>query len=100
MLFPNFEQARMTMQSANIVHMVAALLAIAMACFHIYLGTIGMRDAYRAMRDGYVDASWAKHHHLRWYEDIVAGRARETFVDPAVAAQRTEAGHPLKQRPA
>ena len=100
LLFPNFDQTRSTMQYANIIHVVCAYVAMALACVHIYLGTIGMRDAYRAMRDGYVDASWAKHHHLRWYEDIVAGRARETFVDPAVAAQRTEAGHPLKQRPA
>jgi hypothetical protein len=30
-----------------------------------------------------VDESWAEHHHLRWYEDVVAGRAREPFVDPA-----------------
>ena len=43
--------------------MVAAYVAIALACVHVYLGTIGMNDAYRAMRDGYVDASWAKHHH-------------------------------------
>ena len=42
---------------------------------HIYLGTIGMEGAYRAMRDGYVDESWAKHHHLRWYEEVVAGKA-------------------------
>ena len=36
-----------TMQLANIIHMIAALLAIAMACVHIYLGTVGMRGAYR-----------------------------------------------------
>ncbi len=28
------------------------------------------------MRYGYVDESWAKHHHLRWYEDVVDGRVR------------------------
>ena len=39
-----------TMQIANIVHMIAGLLAVAMACVHIYLGTIGMRGAYDAMR--------------------------------------------------
>ena len=78
--FPNFDQTRQTMQVANLAHMAAAYLAIALACVHIYLGTIGMTGAYRAMRDGYVDESWAKHHHERWYEQVVAGTAREKFV--------------------
>jgi formate dehydrogenase subunit gamma len=83
LLFPNFDQDRQAMQLANIVHVIAAYLAIALACVHIYLGTIGMTGAFRAMKDGYVDESWAKHHHLRWYEDVVAGRSRDHFVDPA-----------------
>ncbi len=37
--FPNFGQTRSTMQTANVIHMVFGLLGIAMACFHIYLGT-------------------------------------------------------------
>jgi formate dehydrogenase subunit gamma len=41
---------------------------------HIYLGTIGMRGAYDAMRHGYVDEGWAQEHHALWYEDIRAGR--------------------------
>ena len=45
------------MQVANVMHMVAAYLSIALACVHTYLGTIGMEGAYRAMRYGYVDAS-------------------------------------------
>jgi formate dehydrogenase subunit gamma len=83
LVFPNFDQTRSTMQAANVVHMVAAYLAIALALVHTYLGTIGMIDAYKAMRYGYVDESWAKHHHLRWYEDVVAGRARQKIVDPS-----------------
>jgi formate dehydrogenase subunit gamma len=82
LVFPNFDQTRSTMQIANVVHMVAAYGAIALALVHIYLGTIGMVDAYRAMRYGYVDESWAKHHHLRWYEAVAAGRAPQKFVDP------------------
>lgn len=82
LVFPNFDQARQTMQIANIVHMAAAYVAMALAVVHIYLGTIGVTGAYRAMRYGYVDASWAKHHHLRWYEQVVAGKAREKFVQP------------------
>jgi formate dehydrogenase subunit gamma len=106
LVFPNFDQTRETMQWANMVHMGAAYIAIALACVHIYLGTIGMTGAYKAMRYGYVSESWAEHHHLRWYEDIVAGRAREKFVDPAeVSAEEappaTEAPPPtVKAKPA
>lgn len=85
LVFPNFDQTRSTMQIANLVHMVAAYVAISLALVHIYLGTIGMIDAYRAMRYGYVDESWARHHHLRWYEDVVAGRARQKFADASAA---------------
>jgi formate dehydrogenase subunit gamma len=72
--FPNFDQTRGTMQLTNIIHMAAALIAIAMACFHIYLGTIGMRGAYEAMRYGYVDEAWAKEHHEYWYNDVASGK--------------------------
>ncbi len=101
LLFPNFDQTRSTMQAANVIHMIAAYCAMALACVHIYLGTIGMTDAYRAMRYGNVDASWAKHHHLRWYEDVVAGRAREKFVQPgeATGQGQDDADAALGRRP-
>ena len=83
LVFPNFDQGRQAMQIANVTHIVAAYVAIGLAFVHIYLGTIGMEGAYRAMRDGYVDTSWAEHHHLRWYEDVMAGRAREKLVGGA-----------------
>ncbi len=82
MLFPNFDQTRSTMQITNVVHVVAAYLSIALACVHTYLGTIGMEGAYRAMRDGYVDESWAEHHHLLWYKEIASGKSRQKFVVP------------------
>jgi formate dehydrogenase subunit gamma len=92
LLFPNFNQERSTMQVANVLHAITAYLSIALACVHIYLGTIGLRGAYRAMRDGYVTESWAEHHHLRWYERILAGKARQKFVVPATkeTAERVE----------
>jgi formate dehydrogenase subunit gamma len=76
--FPNFGQTRGTMQTFNLIHMVLAYVAIAMAFVHIYLGTIGMKGAYRAMRTGYVTAEWAKHHHERWYDDVRAGKVPES----------------------
>ena len=72
--FPNFDQTRATMQLANLIHMGVALLAIAMAAAHIYIGTIGMPGAYDAMRHGYVDETWAKEHHEYWYNDVAAGK--------------------------
>jgi formate dehydrogenase subunit gamma len=85
LVFPNFDQTRQTMQIANLIHMGTAYVALALALVHIYLGTIGMAGAYRAMRDGDVSESWAAHHHRRWYEQVVAGKAREKFVQPDAA---------------
>ena len=85
--FPNFDQTRETMQITNVIHMVAALLGIAMACFHIYLGTVGMEGALDAMRYGYVDEAWAKEHHEYWYNDVMAGKVPgrpEPTMSPAV----------------
>jgi len=71
--FPNFNQTRETMQTANIVHLVGATLFMLGSFGHIYMGTVGMKGAYAAMRTGYVDETWAKEHHEYWYNDIKAG---------------------------
>ena len=84
LVFPNFDQTRSTMQWANVVHVICAYIAIALALVHIYLGTIGQIGSYRAMRYGYVDESWAKHHHERWHRAVVEGRVPQKFVDPKV----------------
>jgi formate dehydrogenase subunit gamma len=73
-VLPGLEYLRGDMQIAHMIHATAAVLMMAMFCGHIYLGTIGMRGAYRAMRSGQVDAAWAAEHHELWYEDIRAGR--------------------------
>ncbi|MEG0820199.1 MAG: formate dehydrogenase subunit gamma [Burkholderiaceae bacterium] len=80
--FPNFGQSRSTMQIVNLIHMLGAYVAMALACVHIYLGTVGMTGAYRAMRDGYVTAEWAQHHHERWYADVKAGKVPESPMVP------------------
>ncbi len=73
-LLPGFVYTRGQMQIAHMVHAVATLLMIAMILGHIYIGTLGMKGAYSAMRDGYVDETWAREHHALWYNDIVAGK--------------------------
>ncbi|MFM7001638.1 MAG: formate dehydrogenase subunit gamma [Limnohabitans sp.] len=73
-LVPGLVYERGTMQISHMVHAVATCLMMAMFLGHIYMGTIGMRGAYSAMRDGYVDETWAKEHHELWYNDIKAGK--------------------------
>jgi formate dehydrogenase subunit gamma len=87
--FPNFNQVRSTMQTANVVHMIAGLIAIILLSGHIYLGTVGMKGAYQAMRYGYVDETWAREHHEYWYNDVKAGRVHGGGVPP-VAAQASD----------
>ena len=72
--FPNFDQTRNTMQIANIVHGVGALLFVLASFGHIYMGTIGTEGAYQAMKTGMVDETWAKEHHQLWYEEVKAGK--------------------------
>ncbi|TMH29117.1 MAG: formate dehydrogenase subunit gamma [Betaproteobacteria bacterium] len=79
-VIPGLDYLRPDMQVAHMVHAVAAVLMMAMFLLHIYLGTFGMRGAYRAMRDGYVDEGWAREHHAMWLDDIQAGK---------IPAQRT-----------
>ncbi|MEO8080263.1 MAG: formate dehydrogenase subunit gamma [Caldimonas sp.] len=73
-VFPGLEYTRGDMQVAHIVHSTSTVLMMALFAGHIYMGTIGMRGSYRAMKTGYVDETWAKAHHVYWYEDIRAGR--------------------------
>ena len=74
LLFPNFDQTRAVMQDAWIWHAIAAMIFIALALGHIYMGTIGVQGAYGNMRHGYTDETWAKEHHQYWYEDVKSGR--------------------------
>ena len=87
--FPNFNQTRNTMQIANLVHLVVATGFMLFALGHIYMGTIGQIGAYRAMSDGYVDETWAKEHHLYWYNDIKAGKIPTAPDDVPVGTKHT-----------
>lgn len=78
--FPNWNQGRELMQQANVIHAIAAVLFITGAFGHIYMGTVGMEGAYRGMRDGYVDETWAREHHSYWYEEVKAGKRPEKIV--------------------
>jgi formate dehydrogenase subunit gamma len=89
-VIPGLAYLRGDMQIANMIHGVATLLMMAMFLGHIYLGTLGMKHAYSAMRTGYVDEGWAQEHHALWFDDIRAGK---------IPAQRTPLS-PSPERPA
>ncbi|MBI4192412.1 MAG: formate dehydrogenase subunit gamma [Betaproteobacteria bacterium] len=94
--FPNFGQARFVMQLANVVHAITAMLFIAVALTHIYMGTLGTDGAYEAMRTGYVDETWAREHHQIWYEEVKAGRARQRFADDVPAEIKMQVAQATK----
>ncbi|MFY8179102.1 MAG: formate dehydrogenase subunit gamma [Limnohabitans sp.] len=87
-IVPFMVYERGTMQIAHMIHAVATLLMMAMFIGHIYMGTVGMEGAYKAMRTGYVDETWAKEHHELWHDDIKAGKipAHRTEDKPGTTA--------------
>ena len=82
-VIPGLVYTRGTMQIAHMVHAVATILMMCMFLGHIYLGTIGMKGAYKAMKTGYVDEAWAREHHELWYNDIQAGKIPAQRTQPA-----------------
>ncbi|MBW8469389.1 MAG: formate dehydrogenase subunit gamma [Thiobacillus sp.] len=73
-LVPGMLYLRGDMQIAHMLHIVGALIMMALIMGHIYMGTVGVKGAYGAMRTGYVDEAWAKEHHELWYDDVKAGK--------------------------
>lgn len=90
LLFPNFDQVRSVMIEANVVHMVTAGAVMAISLGHIYLGTIGLDGAYQAMRNGYVDETWAKEHHEYWYNDVKSGKVKAGRATGAPVAPQVQ----------
>jgi formate dehydrogenase subunit gamma len=72
LMFPFYGTDIDTMQYAQMVHAVVAMLFVAAMLGHIYIGTIGMEGAFEAMGEGTVDINWAKEHHSLWLKDEMA----------------------------
>jgi formate dehydrogenase subunit gamma len=79
LIFPFYGTSIETMQNAEMVHGVIAMLFVAAMLGHIYIGTIGMEGAFEAMGTGSVDINWAKEHHSLWLEEE---RARSAASQP------------------
>jgi formate dehydrogenase subunit gamma len=84
LLFPNWNTARELMAEANIWHAVGAVIFMAMSFGHIYMA-LATEGAYKGMREGYVDETWAKEHHELWYNDVKSGNAsgKDMAAQPA-----------------
>ena len=97
-LLPGLAYLRGDMQVAHMVHAIAAVLMMCLFAGHIYIGTLGMKGAYAAMKTGQVDEGWAEEHHAIWYDDIRAGKIpaqrsaqRSAPAAPGAAAVRAGA---------
>ncbi len=91
-LIPGFGDVRSDMQIAQMIHAVAAFWMMALILGHIYMGTVGTRGAFKAMKTGYVNDGWAKEHHDLWYDDIQAGKI------PAQRSQAPVSAHSARVR--
>ena len=52
----------------------ASMVMMALFFGHIYMGTVGVRGAYKGMKTGYVTDEWAREHHELWHQDIQSGK--------------------------
>lgn len=67
--FPIWGQTRFTMQLSHVLHATVAVLFVTASLGHIYMGTLGVEGAFRAMWTGSVDTAWAQQNHDLWYEE-------------------------------
>jgi formate dehydrogenase subunit gamma len=87
LIFPFYGTTIETMQDAEMMHGVVAMLFIAAMFGHIYIGTIGMEGAFEAMGEGTVDLNWAKEHHELWLEAEGAGtKPNSSLRQPTASA--------------
>ncbi len=93
-LIPGLLYERQTMQLAHMTHAIITVLMMAAIGGHIYIGTVGMQGAYKAMRGGWVDETWAREHHAYWYQDVRNGRIPVQRSRPLIRAR----GGPARTR--
>jgi formate dehydrogenase subunit gamma len=83
MNFPSLAEDRYQLQLANLFHGGAAVVLIAAAIGHIYLGTIGVEGALEGMTRGEVDENWAREHHDLWAEEVLGAASDAPSSDQA-----------------
>jgi formate dehydrogenase subunit gamma len=83
LMFPFYGTTIDSMQYAEMIHAVVAMLFVAAMLGHVYIGTIGMEGAFEAMGEGTVDVNWAKQHHKLWLEDEMRRSPKGARAQPA-----------------
>jgi len=74
LLFPNFQQGRLVMEGAHLIHTLGAVFLIALIFGHVYMAQ-AVRGTIDGMNTGYVEYEWARRHHERWArEEETTGR--------------------------
>jgi formate dehydrogenase subunit gamma len=87
LIFPFYGTTIATMQQAEMVHGIVAMLFIAVMLAHIYIGTMGMEGAFEAMGSGTVDVNWAREHHSLWLDELTdAEKATSMHAQPSAPA--------------
>jgi formate dehydrogenase subunit gamma len=87
LIFPFYGTSIETMQNAEVVHGIVAMLFIAAMFGHIYIGTIGMEGAFEAMGRGTVDVNWAREHHSLWLAEEGVGSGTDRSQPQPTAAR-------------
>jgi formate dehydrogenase subunit gamma len=70
LVMPNFGQGRIIMAISHVVHVLGAIILIAVSLGHMYMGSIGTEGSMEAMKSGYVDINWVEAHHDRWARQV------------------------------
>ncbi|MBX3515686.1 MAG: formate dehydrogenase subunit gamma [Rhodospirillales bacterium] len=83
LLFPFAFFDMQQMQWIQAIHGTVSQVVCMLMVAHIYIGTVGMEEAFTSMSTGYVDENWAKDHHKVWLEEIEAERAKDARTVPA-----------------
>jgi formate dehydrogenase subunit gamma len=85
------DTTRDTMQLANQIHAIAAILWLIVFFGHVYIGTLGTEGALEGMTTGRVSVEWAQQHHDQWYQEVKneAGVAEKSSGSAAPAASAT-----------
>ena len=74
LMFPYFWVGLELMSWVMVIHAAVGLLLTAFFIGHIYIGTVGMQDAFWAMWSGDVDWNWAAEHHDLWLAELTGGQ--------------------------
>ncbi len=90
LMFPFVLTDTQGMQWMQAAHATVSQIICMMMVAHIYVGTVGMEDAFHSMSTGYVDENWAKEHHSAWYQEV-ASAGHETVREIPEGARHAPA---------